>query len=316
MARYRRILSGTPLTNAPLDLYSQCAFLDPEALGFASFFTFRAHYAVMVQKRFGGRRAFQHVVAYRNLEELGERLERFSYRVRKEECLDLPPKTYERRAVELLPEQREAYRQMLEASIVEWDRGELTSDLIIVQLLRLHQIACGRLPLNDGTVVDLSAKRVEALLDAIEEVGEGKIVVWATYVDDVLGIAAALAERYGAETVATFYGDTSSDERLEINERFQNPADPLRFFVANRTGARGINLTAASTAVYYSNTYSLDDRLQSEDRLHRIGQSRPCLYIDLVAEGTVDEKILDALEKKEELSRIVIDRGLRVLLDP
>ncbi len=211
-AKYRRILTGSPVTKSPMDLFSQCAFLSPSALNFKSYYSFQNRYAV-VQKRTMGPRAFQEIVAYRRLDELNEKLNRFSNRILKEECLDLPAKMYIRRDVPLTAEQDKAYVQMKKLALAKLDNGELaTTASVLTQIMRLQQICCGHIQSDDGELVTLASNRYKELIDVTEEL-QGKAIIWATYTHDIQQIASALRDRFGPEAVATYYGDTRQDER-------------------------------------------------------------------------------------------------------
>jgi SNF2 family DNA or RNA helicase len=305
-AKYRRILTGSPVTKSPLDLYAQCSFLSDDALNFKSYFAFQNRYAV-IQRRTMGHKSFQEVTGYRRLDELSEKLERFSNRVLKSDCLDLPDKVYIRRDVPLTQEQKVLYAQMKKLALAMFENGELaTTASVLTQIMRLQQICCGFLTPDDGEVQEIPHGRLDALLEIAEE-AQGKAIIWATYTHDIHAVRDALAAKYGPETVATYYGATPQDERQEIVNAFQDMDSPLRFFVGQpRTGGYGITLTAASTVVYYSNSYDLEIRLQSEDRAHRIGQSKSVTYVDLVSPGTIDEKILVALKDKINLADQVL----------
>ena len=305
-AKYRRILTGSPITKSPMDLFSQCGFLAEKALGFNSYFAFQARYA-NVQKRTMGHRSFQQITGYRRLDELSEKLDRFSSRVLKEECLDLPVKVYVRREIELTPEQERLYKQMKKLALAKLESGELaTTASVLTQIMRLQQICCGHLQPDDGEIQLIKNNRLNELLDLSEEL-QGKAIIWATYTHDIQQIAYALRDRFGPDSVATYYGATPQDERQEIVNRFQDRNDPLRFFIGQpKTGWYGITLTAANTVIYYSNSYDLEIRLQSEDRAHRIGQTNKVTYIDLVSPNTIDERILEALRNKIDIAGKVL----------
>ena len=305
-AKYRRILTGSPITKSPMDLFSQCGFLAEKALGFNSYFAFQARYA-NVQKRTMGHRSFQQITGYRRLDELSEKLDRFSSRVLKEECLDLPVKVYVRREIELTPEQERLYKQMKKLALAKLESGELaTTASVLTQIMRLQQICCGHLQPDDGEIQLIKNNRLNELLDLSEEL-QGKAIIWATYTHDIQQIACALRDRFGPDSVATYYGATPQDERQEIVNRFQDRNDPLRFFIGQpKTGGYGITLTAANTVIYYSNSYDLEIRLQSEDRAHRIGQTNKVTYIDLVSPNTIDERILEALRNKIDIAGKVL----------
>jgi len=313
-ATYKRILTGSPVTKSPMDLYSQCMFLSPEALGFSSYYAFQNRYA-LVQKRKMGTRAFQEIVGYRRLDELNLKLDRFSNRILKEQCLDLPDKMYIRRDVELTDEQKRVYKQMKKLALAKLENGELaTTASVLTQIMRLQQICCGHLQPDEGEIQALDNNRLRELLEITDEL-QGKAIIWATYTHDIQQVANALRDRFGPEAVATYYGATPQDERQEIVERFQEKDGPLRFFVGQpKTGGYGITLTAANTVIYYSNSYDLEIRLQSEDRAHRIGQSRKVTYIDLVSPDTIDEKVLKALRSKIDLAGKVLGEEARAWL--
>ena len=313
-AKYRRILTGSPVTKSPMDLFSQCVFLSAEALGFNSYYAFQNRYA-LVQKRKMGTRAFQEIVGYRRLDELNLKLDRFSNRILKEQCLDLPDKMYMRRDVALTDEQKRVYIQMKKLALAKLENGELaTTASVLTQIMRLQQICCGFLQPDDGEIQSLDNNRLKELLEITDEL-QGKAIIWASYTHDIQQIADALRDRFGPEAVATYYGATAQDERQEIVERFQDKLNPLRFFVGQpRTGGYGITLTAANTVVYYSNSYDLEIRLQSEDRAHRIGQNNKVTYIDLVSPRTIDEKILKALRGKINLAGKVLGEEARAWL--
>ena len=305
-SKYRRILTGSPITKSPMDLFSQCGFLAEKSLGFNSFYAFQGRYA-NIQQRTMGHRSFQQVMGYRRLDELSEKLDVFSNRVLKMDCLDLPAKVYTRRDVELTPEQEKLYRQMKKLALAKLDNGELaTTASVLTQIMRLQQICCGHLMPDDGAIQLIKNNRLTELLNLVEEM-QGKAIIWATYTHDILQISKELSERFGPESVATYYGDTEQDARQEIVNDFQDMENPLRFFVGQpRTGGYGITLTAANTVIYYSNSYDLEIRLQSEDRAHRIGQTNKVTYIDLVSPNTIDEKILQALRSKIDIAGQVL----------
>jgi SNF2 family DNA or RNA helicase len=256
LSKYRRILTGSPVTRSPMDLYSQCMFLSVLALNFKSFFAFQNRYA-LVQKRTMGPRSFNEIVGYRRLDELNQKLESFSNRVLKEDCLDLPDKMYTKRLVPLSEEQNKSYKEMKRLALTKLHNGELaTTQSVLTQIMRLQQICCGHIQDDEGNLVSFANGRLKELLDICE--------------------------------------------------------DPLRFFVGQpKTGGYGITLTAANTVIYYSNSYDLEIRLQSEDRAHRIGQTNKVTYVDIISPDTVDEKILKALKEKINLAQQVLGEDVR-----
>ena len=311
LAKYRRILTGSPVTRDPIDLFSQCEFLDPAILGHASYYSFKNRYTVQVKTNVGTH-VFNKVVGYKNLGELSGLLNAHSYRVLKEDCLDLPEKIYTKRQVDLMPEQKKAYKEMKEYALTLFEDGSvLTASTVMTQLLRLHQISCGHLIMEDGETKIFKNNRITELMDILEEV-DGKVIIWANYRQDIRTIYDTVSKKYGADTVATYYGDTPDGERQDIVQRFQDPKSPLRYFVGNQqTAGYGLTLTAASTVVYYSNNYDLEKRIQSEDRAHRIGQKSNVTYIDLIAEKTVDERIVKALRNKINIASTVLGEDFK-----
>ena len=310
LTKYRRILTGSPVTKSPLDLFTQCYFLDPFLLDQSSYYVFRTRYAVCRKINVSGR-SVEIVVGYRNLGELSEKLKPFSYRVLKDDCLDLPKKTFVRRTVELTDEQKKLYKQMKQEAIAFLNGKMVTSATVITQLMRLHQITCGHFTSNDGTVQDVKSNRIGQLMDLLEEM-EGKAVIWAHYRYDIRKIVEAISKKYGENAVVTYYGDTSTDDRQKAIKKIQDPESPVRFIVGTpQTGGYVITLTGASTMIYYSNGYDLEKRMQSEARIDRIGQEKPMTYIDLIAEDTIDTKIVKSLRNKVNIASEIMGEDLK-----
>ena len=308
--KYRRILTGSPVTKSPLDLYSQCAFLNEHLLGFSSYYTFRNRYAQMIERNFGGRRV-QIVASYRRLDELAETLKPFSYRILKEDCLDLPPKIYMKREIELTDEQKKAYTTMKSSALALLNGKMATAPHVLTQLMRLHQITCGHFKADDGTIQEFKNNRMKELLDLLEEM-EGKVIIWANYIYDIEQIVKTIGQEYGEDSIVEYYGAIESKKRQINIEKFQDPKSKARFFIGNpQTGGYGITLTAASNVIYYSNGYDLEKRLQSEDRAHRIGQKQSVTYVDLIAKGTVDDKIVKALRKKINIASAIMGEEIK-----
>jgi len=308
--KYKRILTGSPVTKSPLDLFTQCYFLDPWLLDHQSYYSFKTRYAITKQINVSGRMVHL-VVGYRNLGELSDKLKPFSFRVLKDDCLDLPPKTFMKRIVQLSPEQKKVYDQMKKMALAVLNGKMTTTATVLTQLMRLHQITCGHFKSDDGETQILKNERLDELLDVLDEL-EGKAVIWAHYRYDIEVIVEAIKKRYGDNTVVTYYGDTTTEDRQKAIKLIQNPDSPVRFIVGTpQTGGYGITLTGASTMIYYSNGYDLEKRQQSEARIDRIGQEKPMTYIDIIAEGTVDEKIVDALRKKVDIASKVMGEELK-----
>ena len=312
-ASFRRILTGSPVTKSPMDLYSQCAFMDKRLLGLDSYYAFQGRYAITRTQRMGGH-SFQQVVGYRNLDELATKLDCFSYRVTKDDALDLPDKIYTIRHVGLSDEQLKHYMSLKNAAIALLDDGELVSaPAVMTQLLRLQQVLCGHLMTDDGELVEFPTKRIDALMDTIEEM-TGKVIIWSRFRYDIKNIEAKLAKAYGKDAVVSYFGDTSDDDRQTAVRRFQ--FEDARFFVANpQTAGYGLTLTAATNVVYYANDFNLETRAQSEDRAHRIGQHNSVTYVDFISKGTVDEHIVKSLRSKIDLSAKTLGEEARKWLD-
>ena len=309
ISRYRRIMTGSPVTKNPLDLYSQCEFLSPYLLDFTSYYAFRNRYAEMKTLHLRGR-SIQIVDEFKNLGELSNQLKGFSYRVLKEDCLDLPEKNWTKRQITLTHDQRKIYEQMKETALAHLNGKVASTMIVLTQLMRLHQITCGHFTADDGTIQDIPNNRFKELLDVLSEM-EGKAIIWAHYQHDVKNIIREVVKIYGEGSIVDFFGLTPQDERQDNIRKFQN--DPkCRFFVGTpATGGYGITLTAANTVIYYSNGYDLEKRLQSEDRAHRIGQKKSVTYVDIIAEDTVDEKIVKALRDKINIASQVLGEELK-----
>jgi len=315
-AAYRRICTGTPITQGPLDAWAQFRFLDADMLfGFESFSSFRTYFAIL-----GG---FNNrvVVAYAHLDELQRLIEPHSYRVLRADCLDLPPKIYQKIEVDLADVQRRLYDQMRDQMVAELSaEKKVTATIVLTQLLRLQQITGGFVPAETvlvapngiPVVADAVAEpipgpnpKLAALLELVDDV-TGKVIVWARFRAELDMIARALREKFGPDTVVEFHGGVKDDARILARTAFQDPGSPVRFFVGQtETGGLGLTLTQAKTVVYFSNSYSLESRLQSEDRAHRIGQTGSVTYVDLIARETVDLKLMSALRAKKALAGTV-----------
>ena len=304
LAKYRRILTGSPVTKSPLDLFSQCQFLDPWLLSHQSYYTFKARYAVTKKIEVQGRRV-EIVVGYRNLGELSEKIKPFSKRILKRDCLDLPAKSFIKHSVELTKEQKKVYEQMKKEAIAFLDGKMQSSATVMTQLMRLHQITCGHFTADDGTIKDLPCSRLTELMSILENV-EGKAIIWSHYTHDVERIINKIKEVYGDDSVVDYYGATDSDQRSINIKKFQTD-DNCRFFVGTtHTGGYGITLTAGSTMIYFSNGYDLEKRQQSEARIDRIGQTKKMTYIDIMSQDTIDEHIVKALRNKVNIANKIM----------
>jgi len=308
-AKYKRIMTGSPITKNPLDLYTQCEFLDPWLLDFASYYSFRNRYAEMKTMHVRGR-SIQVVKEFRHLGELSDTVKEFSYRVLKEDCLDLPPKNFVKRHISLTADQKKIYEQMKKHAIAMLNKKVTTTVNVLTQLMRLHQITCGYVTADDGTIQEVESNRLNELMSILEET-EGKVIIWANYQFSVGDIIQKIIKVYGPDSYVHYYGLTPQEDRQDYIRKFQN--DPkCRFIIGTpQTGGYGITLTQANTVIYYSNGYDLEKRLQSEDRAHRIGQNKNVTYIDIIAEDTIDEKIVEALRSKIDIASQVMGEELK-----
>mgnify|MGYP003323246817 CR=1 FL=1 len=250
LAKYRRILTGEPVTRDPLDLYSQCEFLDEYHLGFSSFYSFRNRYAIMVNMNLGNR-SFKKVTGFQRTDELNDLLRKFSFRVKKDDCLDLPKKTFMKRIINLSPDQYKIYEQMRKTALATLNGKMTTTATVLTQLMRLQQITCGHFKADDGTIQEIKSNRLKELMDILEEV-EGKAIIWAHWQSDIKKIIEEIKKVHGPGSVVDYYGLTPQDQRDKNRHAFQNDSK-VRFIVGTpQTGGYGITLTAANTVIYLS----------------------------------------------------------------
>lgn len=318
-AQYRLILSGTPVMNSPIDLWSQYRFLDPTIFD-ASFFAFRSRYAIMGTLPTKGSRAPQYIVAYRNLDELTAKAHSIASRVTKAQALDLPETVDCVRYCQLEPEAQRIYRQLQRESAAELaDAKVITAQQIITKLLRLSQITGGFVGADgiDGSRATeaVSTAKLKCLEDVLEDLlaAGKKAVIFARFRAEIEAIHDLCIRLAGADAVRMIWGDTPMVVRGEFVRVFQT--DPtVRIFIAQiATAGLGITLTAADTAIYYSCDYSYGNHEQSRARIHRIGQRNACTYIYLVAQGTIDEDVLQALKAKRNLADLCVDNWQTLL---
>jgi SNF2 family DNA or RNA helicase len=304
-AAYSRILTGTPITQSPLDLWSQCRALDEAALPYPSFTAFKHEFAIEQVLNFG-HRTFTKVVGYQNQEKLKALIAPFTRRVLKKDCLDLPEKIYQVRYVELTAEQKRIYKDLTKQCLAALPNdGMVTVTAAITMMLRLHQVALGYVESDEGKLVHIEHNRIASLISHLEE-NDSKAIIFCRFLEDVHQVVQALGDRFKPDIgpIVRYTGDESSQLRGDAVHLFQN--DPTcRFFVATSAASKGLTLTAEQV-IYYSQGFSLETRLQSEDRPHRIGQTKNVLYTDLVAQGTIDERVISALKQKKTLADSVL----------
>lgn len=307
IARMKRILSGLPTPNTPLDAYAQFAFLNPAILGFEGsgqghekfldgYRKFYRHHAVVKQMRVGARRV-EIVVGYRHEEEIREKILPHSYRKTLRECSDVPEKLYVPREVELTAEQRKAYAELKAYMTTQLESGEYVSpDQVVTCMLRLHQVCCGHVVDDLGVLHSIKTNRPRAMEEVLQE-HDGKAIIWCSYDHDVRLVSDFLRRKHGDRSVAQFWGGNNATRETD-NRRFQE--DPsCRYMVATPSaGGRGRNWSVADLMIYYSNTENLEHRDQSEERASSVGQEDRVTVVDLITRGTIEEKIVKSLREK------------------
>lgn len=305
-ARYKLILSGTPVQTAAIDIWSQYRFLDKTVFG-DNFFKFRGRYAIM------GGYGNKKIVGYKDLEGLIKKEHSIAFRVTKDEALDLPEQTFETRKIQFSQKEKNLYERIKKDSYAELDGGgHITATTVLTRLLRLQQLAGGFLVQDDAQKPQLvSRAKLDALADIIEDyvIGSGKkLVIFARFIAEVKAIM-ELADKVLPKELkqVAIYGDIKKEDRGDIVKQFQEDPKTVLFIGQIDTVGTGITLTAADTCVYYSKNFNYATYSQSLSRIHRIGQRNCCTYIDLEIEGTIDELISKALSRKEDMAKTVVD---------
>jgi len=299
-AKYKLILTGTPVTQSPIDFWSQYRFLDPTIFG-DNYFRFRGRYAIM-----GGWQRKQ-IVGYRHLPELAEKAHSIAYRVKKEDCLTLPPQVDQTLLIELNPLARAKYKELKREFSTMLESGNtVTVPIVLTQLLRLQQITGGYVKNDIGEIEQVSNSKMDELKDLLEAMPvDKKVVIFARFIPEVEGIAkisGGLKRHYVTLTGATL-------DRGSTIEKFQNDPETTVFIAQIQTGSLGITLTAADTVIFYSTTFGYADYEQARARIHRVGQTATSVtYIHLITKNTIDEDILEALREKRDVAQYVVDK--------
>jgi SNF2 family DNA or RNA helicase len=328
----RTILNGTPVGNNPLDLWAQFEYLDPRIIGAKNFFHFRAAYAVM-----GGYLGKQ-VLGFQRLEELQRRIAPYVLRRLKEDCLDLPAKTYTVREARLTPATWRLYKSMRDECVAFLDQATAaTAPQAVVRLLRLAQITAGFVggvesidapdlltePIIGShfpttSMHEVGSEKLAVTLESLADLFETdeprvRVLIWCRFRAELDRLAKAIAERWPDVRVGRIEGRQSETERRSVVSAFQADGDDRMVLLGNpQAGGLGLTLTAAHHVIYASNDYNLVTRLQSEDRVHRPGQRSTVLYTDVIATGpdgqkTIDSIIVTALRKKQDLATWTTD---------
>lgn len=295
-ARYRLILTGTPLSQGVVDLFAQMRFLSPKILGYGSFYSFAANHLEYSEK-YPGMIVRAHNVAY-----LAAKIQPYIYQVTKEECLSLLEKLYTTRYFRMTTEQRRYYDAAKEEILSSIEDDELDSIAIFRLFTVLQQIVCGfwnrKVDRKKFEMLEFEHERIDLLLDAIRSIPpDAKVIIWTKYRHDVQHISAALGAEFGKDSAALFYGDIPEAQRAQQISNFREDA---RFFLATQScGGHGLTLNEAHYAIYYNDAFKYSERMQSEDRCHRIGQGHKVTYITLQCVDSIDDRIEAALSKKE-----------------
>lgn len=313
LAKARMILTGTVVPNSPLDLWSQMQFLDPAIWKGMNFFQFKHRYAVEVESpnltyerrlKDGSIKTLpvKVITGYKNLEELNHIISPYVSRLTKD-ILNLPPTMYHMVPFELSAEQRRVYNEVVKEKMSEYGGRVLTPNATLTLRIRLNQIACGFFKADDGTITRFKENpRMDAYENLIEQIPR-KFLTWASHVESLIDLEAFLTKKLGRDRFVVYTGD--DEERTKAVYDFQNNPKILGFLSSAAKGGTGITLTAADYAVYYNNSTKMVERLQSEGRPHRIGQTLPVTYADLVAQGSKDMEQLRRFRQKMEMAAIV-----------
>lgn len=293
-SQYRLALTGTSITQGLQDLYTQMQFVEPRAIGEISYYSFKNKYCVM-----GGYEG-KKIIGYTKTDILMNKVRPYCDVVRKSDMKDLPAKSYQVREVSASRQQKEICKELKKNLKLIIDDKETSVKNVLEAMLRMQQVAGGFD--GEGNPLAQNPKMAE-LIDLLEDF-DGKAVIWSRFLPEIFAIRTSLEKAYPGSTMV-MTGGTPHESRQQMVDEFQN-SDRLRFFISNHAvGGAGITLTSATMAVYYSNTFNLEDRLQSEDRIHRIGQTQPCLYVDLICDLLVDKTLTAAISRKTSLANFV-----------
>lgn len=305
-ANYRRILTGSPITRSPLDLWGQALVLGNGILGHSNFFSFKADYTV-TEKKFYGARSFNAIVGYQRLDRLNQQVKTFASVKTREECLDLPDKIYKKFAVPMTDRQATLYQQMKLTATADLGNDEIVDAVNALGIIsRCDQIACGQLKKEDGTFEILDNLRVPMILEQLD-IDDQKGIIWCNYKGLLEHLYKRIQEEYGPDLVGRYYGGVPDQEREDTVKHFQDPEHKLRWIVANQQSlGYGRTLTQGKKNWYHSNGYNTEHRLQSEDRTMRLGQTDPVWYGDFFSPGTVNERVLELLRQKKNLGHEIL----------
>lgn len=311
LAKFRRILTGTPMAKDPLDFFSQYRFLSLSILPWTSFTAFKAMFAVVVSQKMGPR-SFDKIVGFRNLDLLTKALAPHTYRVLKKDCLDLPEKVYRTRFVPFPPEQNQRYKELKNRGILELQQeqartGVVSATSVLALFNKLRQFTLGFVIDDEGVIHEVPTNRYDALWDELEPLDAtgAKAIIFTHYKESIRQVVARLRQRYGDASTVAYFGETRDEDRHLAVQRFQDDSG-TRFLVCNRTAAYGLTLTAAQSMFFFGNDSKMDVRLQMEDRIHRSGQTGTCVYTDFITPGSIDTRIAAILQGKLQMNESIM----------
>lgn len=295
---YRLIMSGTPNAKSIYDMYSQFKFLDYKILGFTRSEDFKNQYCSMAMTPFG-----IEIVGAKNIDEFVEKTDPYVYRITADDALGLPPKVFATRQFELTAEQK----RMIKDIKREWrtlvNQKKATVKAGATALLRIQQITCGFLADNEKTLHKFDNPRLTALKDVLAEI-EGKAIIWCRFHQDVEAICRALGDK-----AMHYYGPTEEADRELAKSEFLDPASEVQYLVATPPSmGTGLNLQGPCRYnIYYSNSFNNVDRIQSEGRTRRLGTKGSIIYIDLLAIGGIDKRLLNLLRNNREVAELTLE---------
>lgn len=303
-------LTGTPQPNNPLDIWSQFDWIRPGYLG-KNYYVFRAVYADVYTGA-----GFPMIKGYKNLDRLQQLISRYSYRVTKDEALDLPDKIYQTVHVEMNDKTKKVYESLRDECVAEVGDNEIIADTALVRLVRFQQLTSGFLPVVEGMAPEvLDDAKLEALCEIADAIPNDKIVIWARFNLDIDRIREKMEAKDRGRKVFVMRGDVPNDVRAAQVKEFEEKNGRNDVMILNlQVGGVGITLVQARYVIYYSRNFSLGDDKQSQDRTHRIGQQHKVTYYDLVCKNTIDEFIVKKLQAKEALARKITGDDLRRIL--
>jgi SNF2 family DNA or RNA helicase len=302
LCKFRRILSGTPFAQSMLDGWGQAEFLG-NIFPHTNYYSFEADFAIKQEIDMGGR-LVKIVVGYKNKDTFANYWKPNSFRIKKSECLDLPEKIYKKVNVPMSDEQKKVYNNLVDFALSEVNGSVVSTQHAISLMIKLHQVVCGSVKDDNGENKDLKCPRLDTLIALVKKT-EGKVIIWAHYKRDIERIQNELS-KHKFKSV-TYYGEIGKQEREEGLQLFKKDEE-IKCFIANKAASKGLTINEANTCIYYSNSYELEVRLQSEDRPHRIGQTKNVEYIDLICPDTIDEQIIQALKDKNDISNSILNQ--------